>query len=169
MKTKRYIANPLTLTLFAAVVCISIAGLAIFWTFSFSRPVENLIVLIFSSALLICLPVSLFIVGLTVGAFDTVTVREEDVIVRRFGKKIKRYLLSQNTQLYVQKSNKGVSQYIEIRFPEYFESEVQITKGFRMREGYVCINYSRARLKHVRKVLQNYKNNINPIPWSQNW
>ncbi len=168
MKVKRFVAYPVMLIVFLTIICLSIAGLVVFIVYTQLQPLNDAVFTVFVSVLLACMAASMFVVGYTTGAFDVIVVREEEVIILRFAKKLRRYLLSQNTQLYVQKGFRG-SRYIEIRFPEYFESEPQIYKGIRVREGYVCMTHTNARIKYVREVLQNYKENINPLSLSVEW
>ncbi len=169
MKTKRFVASPKMLIIFTILVCLALCGLAGYLAGTFSRAVDDVVMTVFLTGLLACMAIALFIVGFTMGAFDLVCMQEDTVLVSRFGKKLRVYRLSQNTQIYVQKNHKG-SQYIEVQFPEYFDSAAQNFKGVLLRDGYVRLSYSDSRLQYVRDIVQNYKRNIAPIEQpTQTW
>lgn len=169
MKKKRFIASPKMLIFFTVVVCLALASLVYYLADTFSAPVGDTVMTVFLIVLLGGLFAALLVIGITLGAFDVVSLRKEDVVLLRFGKKLRVYRLSQNTLIYVQKNHKG-SQYIEVQFPEYFESAPQGFKSALMREGYVRISYSDSRLQYIKDVLQNYKHNIAPIEQpTQEW
>ena len=169
MKTKRFVAAPGMFALFFLITAVVVAGLATYLVYALRNPIEDVVFTVFLSVLLVFMAAAMFVIGFTMGAFDIVRVQTESVTVVRIVKKVRSYRLSQNTQIYVQKSNKGVSQYIELQFPEYFESEERGIRGVRMREGYICITYSDARLQFVRDVVQNYKDNVEPIETPTVW
>lgn len=169
MKTKRFVAAPGMFALFFLITAATVAGVAVYLVYALKNPIEDLVITVFLSVLLFCMAVALFVIGFTMGAFDVVRVQTEEITVMRISKKVRSYRFSQNTQIYVQKSNKGVSQYIEVQFPEYFESEKLGIRGVRMREGYICISYSDARFQFVCDVVQNYKNNVEPIENPSVW
>lgn len=158
MKTKRYIVSPTLLVVFAVVVCLCVAGLTIFLVYAPQRSELDAVTLVFLAVLLAGLAVCIFVVGLTLGVFDVVCVQPEEVHIRRFGKRVRSYMLSQNTQLYVQKDAHG-AKYIEIQFPEYFDGALTDMRSARMRQGYVCIDYTEARYRFVHDAIQSYKQN----------
>lgn len=168
MKTKRFVASPKLLIFFSVIVCLSLGSLVFFLVETFDKPINDVVMTVFLTLLLVSLAVALFVIGFTIGAFDVVHLREEETLIVRFGKKIRAYQLSQNTQIYVQKNQKG-SQYIEIQFPEYFESAPRGPKGAMVRDGCVRISYSSKRLVIVQDVVLSYKKNNAPTEIPPEW
>lgn len=163
MKTKRIVASPKMLIFFILAVCVALGGFVYYLVYSIGNPAEDPVVTVFLSGLLLCMAVALFVIGFTMGAFNVVSVREEELIVLRFARIFRRYRITQNTQIYVQKRNNGTAQYIEVQFPEYFASEEKGIRGSLFREGYVNVSYSNRRLDLLHKAVLNYKENIAPV------
>lgn len=158
MKTKRFIAMPGLLALFVCLLIVCYAAIQV----ALLNLAKDMLITVILVFLLVCMMASLFVIGITTGAFDMIIIGDDSMTVRRFGKKVHCYLISQNTQLHVRNVHKG-AKYIEVEFPEYFDTDVRNLKPQRLRDGYVCLDFSKARFAYVESVLHNYKTNIAPI------